>query len=70
MCGTKKTSQDIIPIDNVVRLYTSEGEHVLSILPCTTVCSDLATPDGKVLYCGVDNALLEILAEYLGIETL
>lgn len=55
-----------------LRLFNQEGEHCLSILPCAddekgnVSCWDLAKPDGKVLWCGVDNELVELLSEQMG----
>jgi hypothetical protein len=60
--------------ESVVRIYNREGDHVLSLLPCgvdengQTTCVDLATPDGKVLFCGVRLSLAAVFAEHLGIE--
>ena len=60
----------------VVRLYSKNGEHKLSLLPCSLNVNgdvdswDLATPDGKVEYCGVDNSLVDALVAHLGWEDL
>lgn len=51
--------------DLCVRLYNNKGEHVMSLLPCgvnharEVINWDLCLPDGKVLYCGIDNELAE-----------
>ncbi len=47
-----------------IRVYNSDGDHKLSILPCSEVEGryDLCTPDGEVLYCDVDPELVEVLA--------
>lgn len=60
----------------VIRLYDFHGKHRLSILPCNIdiedeeVEYDLATPDGKVQYCGVKQDLVQVLKENLGFSTL
>lgn len=60
----------------IIRLYNSNREHKLSLLPCGLDLNgdvevwDLATPDGKVQYCGVDNDLMDSLAQFLGWEDL
>lgn len=60
-----------------VRLRDVHGRHKLSILSCdynmdengvNRVSCDLCTPDGKVLYCGIKEELLEVLIEHLGME--
>lgn len=59
----------------IVRLYSKDGEHKLSLLPCCLKVNgdvdswDLATPDGKVEYCGIDNELVDVLVAHLGWET-
>ena len=54
--------------DNCVRFYNEKQEHVLTLVVCfdDPRCFDLATPDGKVIYCGqvpvgVVNTLVEVL---------
>ena len=60
----------------VVRLFNSEGEHKLSILACgidfktEEVVYDIATPDGKVKYCGLTEGVVETLKEAIGFATL
>lgn len=58
---------------SVIRLYDENGEHLASILPCDynrdgQITCDLADPDGKVLYCGIDEDLTIALAKVFGIE--
>lgn len=59
-----------------VRIYNKKGEHKLSLLPCgisengDVELWDIASPDGKVHYCGVENDLVDVLAENLGFEPL
>lgn len=54
---------------NFVRIYNSNGVHVLSILPCSGNCYDLATPDGKVLHCDIPKSLFDSFAECLPIDS-
>lgn len=64
-----------LPADgnSCIRLRGQHGNY-LSLLPCgcdengNTVCVDLCEPNGKVLWCGVDIGLVNILVEYLGFE--
>lgn len=64
-----------------IRLYskdaiTREAVHAASLLPCgideagNVTHWDLATPNGKVQYCGIGNELIDSLAELLGFETI
>jgi len=48
-----------------MRILDDKKEHKLSIIPCTNGSYDLCTPNGKVLYCGVDPELVEVLEDYL-----
>ena len=59
--------------DHVIRLYSRRGKHILSILRCmddTKPLSDnteydIATPDGKVLFCGVIPSTVLHLKKYI-----
>lgn len=56
----------------IIRLYNEKGEHLLSVLPC---CEDegewdIADPDGKVLWHGVDKDFVVMLGEKMGWEYL
>lgn len=61
---------------NIVRLYNNVGKHVASLLACGanedgTVCNwDLCDPGGKVLYCGIENDLVDSFAKLLGWQEL
>ena len=57
--------------DNCIRLRGHKGNYV-SILPCSEQedLFDLCLPNGKVLYCGVDKELVEVLIEHLGLENI
>jgi hypothetical protein len=62
--------------DDCVRIRNKAGKHVASLLPCghddhgTMKCWDIATPDGSVLYCGVDNDLMTVMVDLLGWESI
>jgi len=49
----------------VFRLYDENGTHVLSILQCLDddrgEVLDIATPGGKVLFCGAQDAMPSII---------
>lgn len=57
---------------NCLRLFNEELEHCLSLLPCgidsegLVTSWDVATPDGEVQYCGVDNDLVDTLVTHMG----
>lgn len=58
-----------------ITLYAEDREHVASVLPCgynntEGLLCDLATPDGKVLYCGIREDLLEVLIKLFGVKEL
>lgn len=59
--------------NHCIRLRGKNGNY-LSVLPCGTnavgevVCFDLCEPSGKVLYCGIDVQLVDLLCEHLGME--
>jgi len=53
---------------NIIRLYDEDGNHKLSIIPCSDGFYDLATPDGKCLYCGIDTGLFESFGSHLKVE--
>lgn len=53
-----------------VRIYDKNGNHVLSLLPCedsprSAYDYDLATPDGKVQLCGVNEGTVSTLVEII-----
>jgi hypothetical protein len=58
-----------------IRLRDEKGNHRLSLLVCgvddngETKWVDLATPDGKVVYCGVDIGLVNLFISFLGLES-
>jgi len=56
-----------IPPDKCIRLYSQDGRHVLSLLWCPSG-TDVATPDGEVLYCDGTNDLDDILRHLQGCE--
>jgi len=79
--GEDEFCQNIIskaPISDgeVIRLFNFEGEHKLSILACgidfktEEVVYDIATPDGKVQYCGLTEGIVQTLKENIGFATL
>jgi hypothetical protein len=43
--------------NNFMRIFDDRNEHKLSIVPCG--------PSGKVVYCGVDPKLVDVLEDYL-----
>lgn len=55
-----------------LRICNEEGEHCLSLLPCgidmngDVNCWDLADPDGQVVYCGIENDLVDSLVQHMG----
>jgi|GEM_PF-7114551 hypothetical protein len=55
----------------VIRFYNEKGEHILSLVDEPAFCNeiDLATPDGKVEYCGVPKDLFDSLSKYFIVET-
>lgn len=60
--------------DSVIRIYNRKGQHVMSILPCAyrqgkLIC-DIANPDGKVFYCGVEEDLLEVFMTLCEVESI
>ncbi len=60
---------EVIPKNNVVRIYDRHERHVLSILPCLDGDGfDLVHPDGKVLYCAVNGDLVKVFVDTLGLE--
>ena len=60
---------EVIPQNNVVRIYDRQENHVLSILPCPDGDGfDLANPDGKVLHCAVHGDLVQAFVDCLGLE--
>lgn len=61
--------QELLNGTGCLRLYDQNKEHRLSIMICSENCFDLATPDGKVLYCGVDLDLVEVLAANMVVGT-
>jgi hypothetical protein len=62
---------EVIPQNNVVRIYDRQENHVLSILPCLDGDGfDLTNPDGKVLHCGVHGDLVKAFVDCLGLEEL
>lgn len=60
--------------DACVRLYNKSGEHICSILACgfsqVAQCYiyDIALPNGKVKYCGVEAGLVETFVELFHAE--
>lgn len=57
-----------------IRLRGADGNY-LSLLPCgidpingRVTVVDLATPDGKVIYCSVPNGFVNEIIEHLGLE--
>jgi hypothetical protein len=75
--STSEFAQKFDDGKSCIRLYNNKGEHILSILPCDytpmeknnfSLRCDLANPDGKVLYCGIEEDLVKVLAQNLGIE--
>ena len=50
--------------NNFMRIFDDRNEHKLSIVPCARGY-DLCSPNGKVIYCGVDPELVEVLEDYL-----
>ena len=59
-------------VDECVRVYNKDGEHVLTILGCLYEESkfDLATPDGEVEYCGVPLDIVKLFVEKLGLGSI
>lgn len=52
-----------------VRLLNEEREHKLSICACSEHEGkyDLVRPSGKVLFCGVEEELVELLVREVGL---
>jgi len=50
--------------NNFMRIFDDRNEHKLSIVACGNGY-DLCCPNGKVVYCGVDPELVEVLEDYL-----
>jgi len=50
--------------NNFMRIFDDRNEHKLSIVACGNGY-DLCGPSGKVVYCGVDPELVEVLEDYL-----
>lgn len=55
-----------------LRICNEEGEHCLSLLPCgidrngDVICWDLADPDGNVVWCGIENDLVDVFVKSMG----
>lgn len=60
--------ESVLKYDDCVRLYDCAGQHIVSILHCGENSYDIATPDGKVLYCGVDKGLVDVFVNAFGGE--
>lgn len=62
-------ADEIIPENNVVRIYDRHERHVLSIMPCSYGDGfDLVDPDGKLLHCAVNGDLVKVFVDTLGLE--
>lgn len=64
----------ILRQNECIRLYLANGQHRASLVACGIdasgkVCTvDLATPDGKVKFCGVNLDLVDCFLELFGSE--
>lgn len=72
MCKNTENGKLALEWNECIRLYNEKGEHVASLLTCIDDDNsiDLALPDGKVLYCGVENEFVECIKQLLPVELL